>query len=182
VFVDQSIAADAAGFLRRAVRVNETLKFTAITAGGADHTCALTIDGDTYCWASNQYQQLGSAVLTETCSNGTLACSSAPVRLEDAPRFTALAASIWADGPVEARIGAVIFEPDPMGAYAAEFAAILETSLSTSAAAKRLGVQNVPSVAWLKRIGNSPPPQNLWAVFGLAKPGLCTLCPRGACL
>jgi excisionase family DNA binding protein len=33
--------------------------------------------------------------------------------------------------------------PDPMGAYAAEFAAILETSLSTSAAAKRLGVHNV---------------------------------------
>lgn len=32
---------------------------------------------------------------------------------------------------------------DPMGAYAAEFAAILETSLSTSAAAKRLGVHSV---------------------------------------
>jgi excisionase family DNA binding protein len=33
--------------------------------------------------------------------------------------------------------------PDPMGAYAAEFAAILETSLSTSRAAKRLGVHTV---------------------------------------
>jgi hypothetical protein len=33
--------------------------------------------------------------------------------------------------------------PDPMGAYAAEFAAILETSLSTSAAAKRIGVHSV---------------------------------------
>jgi excisionase family DNA binding protein len=33
--------------------------------------------------------------------------------------------------------------PDPMGDYATEFAAILETSLSTSAAAKRLGVHSV---------------------------------------
>jgi excisionase family DNA binding protein len=32
---------------------------------------------------------------------------------------------------------------DPMGAYATQFAAILETSLSTSAAAKRLGVHSV---------------------------------------
>jgi hypothetical protein len=34
-------------------------------------------------------------------------------------------------------------QPDPMGEYATEFAAILETSLSTSAAAKRLGVHSV---------------------------------------
>jgi hypothetical protein len=33
--------------------------------------------------------------------------------------------------------------PDPMGEYATEFAAILETSLSSSAAAKRLGVHSV---------------------------------------
>lgn len=33
--------------------------------------------------------------------------------------------------------------PDPMAAYATEFAAILETSLSTAAAAKRLGVHSV---------------------------------------
>ena len=33
--------------------------------------------------------------------------------------------------------------PDPMGAYATEFAAILETSLSTSVAAKRLSVHSV---------------------------------------
>jgi alpha-tubulin suppressor-like RCC1 family protein len=81
-------------FYATPVRVSETLKFTAITTG-ADHTCALAVDGDTYCWGSNQYQQLGSAALTERCSNGRLACSSTPVRLADAPRFTALAASIW---------------------------------------------------------------------------------------
>src|SRR5688500_7067390 len=83
-----------ADFHAAPVKVSETLKFTAIAAG-ADHTCAIAGDGDTYCWGSNRYQQLGSAVLTETCSNGRLSCSSTPVRLEDAPRFTALAASIW---------------------------------------------------------------------------------------
>jgi hypothetical protein len=70
------------------------LKFAAITAS-ADHTCALAMGGDTYCWGSSQYQQLGSAVPTETCGNGTFACSSTPVPLEGAPRFTAVAASIW---------------------------------------------------------------------------------------
>src|SRR5687767_6437582 len=81
-------------FYAEPVRVSDTLKFAAITAG-ADHTCALTMGGDTYCWGSSQYQQLGSAVLTETCGNGTFACNSTPVRLEGAPRFTAVAASIW---------------------------------------------------------------------------------------
>lgn len=76
------------------VRVGDALKFTAITAG-ADHTCALTLGGDTYCWGSSQYRQLGGAVPSETCGNGTFACSSTPVRLEDAPRFTAIAASMW---------------------------------------------------------------------------------------
>ncbi len=81
-------------FYAEPVRVSDTLKFTAITAG-ADHTCALTSGGDTHCWGSSQYQQLGSAVLTETCGNGTFACSSTPVRLENAPRFTAVVASMW---------------------------------------------------------------------------------------
>jgi alpha-tubulin suppressor-like RCC1 family protein len=81
-------------FYAEPVRVSDTLKFAAITAG-ADHTCALTIGGDTYCWGSSQYQQLGSAELIETCGNGTFACSSTPVSLEGAPRFTAVAASIW---------------------------------------------------------------------------------------
>jgi alpha-tubulin suppressor-like RCC1 family protein len=76
------------------VRVSETLKFTAITAG-ADHTCAIEVGGNTYCWGSNQYQQLGAAVPAETCSGGRLSCSSTPVGLQDAPRFTALAASLW---------------------------------------------------------------------------------------
>jgi alpha-tubulin suppressor-like RCC1 family protein len=81
-------------FYAEPVRVSDTLQFAAITAG-ADHTCALTMDGDTYCWGSSQHQQLGGAVLTETCGNGTFACSSTPVRVEGVPRFTTAAASIW---------------------------------------------------------------------------------------
>lgn len=81
-------------FYTEPVRVSDILKFTAITAG-ADHTCALTIDGDTYCWGSSEQQQLGSAVPGETCGNGTFACSSTPVRVADAPRFTAVAAYRW---------------------------------------------------------------------------------------
>lgn len=80
-------------FYKEPVRVSDGLKFTAITAG-FEHTCALTIDGDTYCWGSNQYDQLGNGELTETCARGTIGCSSTPVRLEGAPRFTALAASM----------------------------------------------------------------------------------------
>src|SRR5690606_7547914 len=57
------------------VRVSETLTFTSITAGG-EHTCALDIDGNTYCWGSNQRRQLGSAQVTETCGRGTFTCSS----------------------------------------------------------------------------------------------------------
>src|SRR5690606_22615932 len=53
------------------------------------------VDGDTYCWGSSQYEQLGSASLSEVCGNGTFACSATPVRIEGAPRFTAIAASMW---------------------------------------------------------------------------------------
>ena len=50
-------------------------------SGGGNFTlgsATLTTGGDTYCWGSSQYQQLGSAVLSETCGNGTFACSSTP--------------------------------------------------------------------------------------------------------
>lgn len=78
------------------VRVSDALEFTTITAGG-DHTCALTIDGDTYCWGANRYEQIGNAAVSESCGNGpgAFSCSSTPVRVEDVPRFTGLAASRW---------------------------------------------------------------------------------------
>lgn len=83
-------------FYAEPMRISDTPRFTAITAGG-EHTCALTVDGDTYCWGSNRFEQLGSAAMTEACGSGagTFPCSSVPVRLQVAPRFTALAASRW---------------------------------------------------------------------------------------
>src|SRR5690606_32591007 len=76
------------------VGVSGTPELMAITAGSA-HTCALTIDGDTHCWGSSQHRQLGSAEVAERCANGTFPCSAVPVRIEGAPQFTALAASMW---------------------------------------------------------------------------------------
>lgn len=86
------IPPDRPDFYEQPVRVSESLKFTAIAAG-ADHTCALDVVGDAYCWGSSQYQQLGSAVPSEICVGQP--CSATPVRVEQAPRFTALAATFW---------------------------------------------------------------------------------------
>ncbi|HEX6999112.1 MAG TPA: hypothetical protein VF322_13305 [Gammaproteobacteria bacterium] len=84
-------------YYREPVRVSDTLRFRAIVAGH-EHTCALTIDGATYCWGSNRYEQLGpAAAVTGTCGDGpgTFSCSAEPVRVPGAPPFTALAASRW---------------------------------------------------------------------------------------
>src|SRR5690606_17898396 len=57
-------------------------------------TCALTVDGETYCWGSNRYDELGDGGAAEICGNGpgAYSCSSTPVRVRAAPRFTSLAA------------------------------------------------------------------------------------------
>lgn len=83
-------------FYSEPVRVTDTLKFTTIAVGD-EHTCALTVDGETYCWGSNRYDQLGNAAATETCGKGpgAYSCSSTPVRVPDVPRFESVVATRW---------------------------------------------------------------------------------------
>jgi len=80
-------------FYASPVRVSETLEFTTLAAG-YHHTCAVTTSGDTYCWGSNEYDQLGSSALMESCSDGIFACSGTPVLVDGGHSFTQLAAGI----------------------------------------------------------------------------------------
>ena len=64
------------------VRVSALEGITSISAGG-DHTCAIA-SGDTYCWGSNQYGQLG--VETRTGANPR------PMRLTRPERFVSIEA------------------------------------------------------------------------------------------
>jgi alpha-tubulin suppressor-like RCC1 family protein len=79
-------------FYAAPMKVSETQTFTAIAAGYF-HTCAIDVGGETYCWGSNEYGQLGSAASMETCAGGQYACSSTPVLAASGRRFTQLVAS-----------------------------------------------------------------------------------------
>ena len=46
-------------------RVQGSLRFRSISAG-IDHSCALTTDGEVYCWGANDFYQLGSGARGST--------------------------------------------------------------------------------------------------------------------
>lgn len=56
------------------------------------HACALTANGDVYCWGSNDQGQLGeSSAPLEECSAGTVVCRPTPARVENLGRALELA-------------------------------------------------------------------------------------------
>jgi len=80
-------------FYASPVPVSDTLEFTTIAAG-YHHACAISTSGDTYCWGSNEYGQLGSSASMESCADGMFACSGTPVLVDGGHSFTQLAAGI----------------------------------------------------------------------------------------
>jgi alpha-tubulin suppressor-like RCC1 family protein len=61
---------------------------------GADHSCALKLNGSIYCWGSNRYGQLGIAKTDTVCGTGSskFACSLAPVLVPSNVKFQSVTA------------------------------------------------------------------------------------------
>ncbi len=64
-------------------------KFTRITSG-ALHSCALTSQGDAYCWGNGDSGALGVGLLTQLC--GTAECSRTPVQVIGGHEFVSIEA------------------------------------------------------------------------------------------
>jgi alpha-tubulin suppressor-like RCC1 family protein len=62
------------------VPVTGGLKFVSISALG-DHTCALTVAGEAYCWGQNVYGELGAPTVEQCAYN--IACSTTPILVSD---------------------------------------------------------------------------------------------------
>ena len=77
----------------RGVTVVGGHRFASI-AVGYSHSCGLTSDGTAFCWGLNASGQLGTPWTSPSCEGGAL-CSTTPVQVAGAMRFTRLAASGW---------------------------------------------------------------------------------------
>ena len=72
------------GDARRSVRITvSTLRFASVRAAESDHTCALTPEGQAWCWGDDQVGQLG---------NGLAGASAAPSRVRGGLAFAELSA------------------------------------------------------------------------------------------
>ena len=81
-------------------------RFQSVTAGGV-HTCALSVDGEAYCWGPNNFGQLGSET-EERCLMGEIGpdgigtggiveapCSTTPVAVSGGHVFSSLISHNW---------------------------------------------------------------------------------------
>lgn len=69
----------------------------AVISAGSSHTCGITTSGATFCWGLNASGQLGTAVPTASCLNGTVVCSDFPVAVSTPAGVTFAAISAGAD-------------------------------------------------------------------------------------
>jgi alpha-tubulin suppressor-like RCC1 family protein len=59
-------------------------------SAGSNHTCALSTEGDAYCWGDNEYLQTGSMV-DEACASGAR-CVRTPTAVSGGHQFVQIAA------------------------------------------------------------------------------------------
>ncbi|MBW3543975.1 MAG: hypothetical protein KY476_27310, partial [Planctomycetes bacterium] len=95
-----ALGTDAGGSTREPVVVSGGLAFASISGGVGDynwesenfgdpegpHTCAVTADGDAYCWGANTYGQLG---------HGEFWGADSPIPVEGDLTFSMLSAGAW---------------------------------------------------------------------------------------
>jgi len=62
---------------------------------GRRHTCAVSINGDAYCWGANWAAELGRDTVTNTCWGAPVGCSDWPILVTGALQFANVTASIW---------------------------------------------------------------------------------------
>ncbi len=70
-----------------------TDRFASVSAG-LEHTCALTVDGEAWCWGSNEFGQLGTASDAAPClrRDREIPCRRAPDRVSTAGKFVEISA------------------------------------------------------------------------------------------
>ena len=71
------------------VRIATSRRFRQVVAGST-HSCALTLDGETYCWGSDLTGVMGDAATSEQCV--VARCSTVPVPVAVGMRFDSLTA------------------------------------------------------------------------------------------
>lgn len=77
------------------IRVNDLIPRFSQIAAGAEHTCALSRIGETYCWGRNDHGQLGIESLQRCESDGTpgsVPCTVVPTLVDAVPQLAQLVA------------------------------------------------------------------------------------------